>query len=77
MILLLEYIKKEIPKGTHDWSMFIKPLQMTGYLEKNGFMNIELAGFDIKGIDSKNKKIIAEINGDVSVMYVGKAELAA
>lgn len=76
MIWLLEYIKKEIPKGTHDWSMFIKPMQMTDYLEKKGFMNIELAGFDVKGIDSKNKRIIAEVNSNLSVMYLGKAELA-
>lgn len=75
MIWLLEYIKKEIPKGTHDWNMFIKPLQMTGYLEKLEFKNIELTGFDIKGIDSKDKKIIVEINKNLSVMYLGKAEL--
>ncbi len=76
MIWLLEYIKKEIPKGTHDWGMFIPPSQMIGYLEKEEFKNIELTGFDVKGIDSKNKKIIAEINDNLNVMYLGKAELA-
>ncbi len=76
MIWLLEHIKKEIPKGTHDWNMFIKPSQMTGYLEEKGFGNIELAGFDVKGIDSENKRIIAEVNGNLSVMYLGRAELA-
>ena len=75
MIWLLEYIKKDIPKGTHDWNMFIKPLQMTGYLEQEGFKNIELAGFDVKGIDSKNKRVIVKINDNLSVMYLGKAEL--
>ncbi|MCP4399088.1 MAG: 3-demethylubiquinone-9 3-O-methyltransferase [bacterium] len=69
MIWLLEHIKKDIPKGTHDWNMFIPPLRMTGYLEKEGFKNIELAGFDVKGIDSKTKRIIAEVNGNLSVMY--------
>lgn len=76
MIWLLENIKKEIPKGTHDWDMFIPPSQMTGYLETAEFKNIELKGFDVKGIDSKDKKIIAEINDNLSVMYLGKAELA-
>ncbi len=76
MIWLLEYIKKEIPKGTHDWDMFIPPAQMTDYLERADFKNIELKGFDVKGIDSKDKKIIAEVNGNLSVMYLGKAELA-
>ncbi len=75
MIWLLENIKKEIPKGTHDWNMFIPPAIMTKYLEEGGFKNIELAGFDVKGIDGKTKSIIAEINNNLSVMYVGKAEL--
>ncbi|MCP4326649.1 MAG: 3-demethylubiquinone-9 3-O-methyltransferase [Alteromonadales bacterium] len=75
MIWLLENIKKEIPKGTHDWSMFIPPKQMIAYLEKENFKNIELTGFDVKGIDSKDKKIIAEINDNLSVMYLGKAVL--
>jgi hypothetical protein len=57
--------------------MFINPFQMTGYFEKEGFKNIELAGFDVKGIDSNNKRIIAEINENLSVMYLGKAELVS
>ncbi len=77
MIWLLENIKNAIPKGTHDWSMFITPSQMTDYLEKGGFKNIELRGFDVKGIDSNTKKVIAEINENLSVMYLGKAELKA
>ncbi len=76
MILLLENIKKDIPKGTHDWNMFISPSQLTGYLENEGFSSIELKGFDVKGIDSKKKKIIADINENLSVMYLGKADLA-
>ena len=59
MIWLLEYVKKEIPKGTHDWNLFIKPSEMTTHLEKTAFNEIEYAGFDVKGIDSKTKSILA------------------
>ncbi len=76
MILLLENIKKDIRKGTHDWNMFISPSQLTCYLENEEFKNIELKGFDVKGIDSKKKKIIADINDNLSVKYLGKAELS-
>ncbi len=75
MILLLENIKKEIPKGTHDWNMFIPPVKMTSYLEEGGFKDIEFKGFDVRGIDSKTKSIIAVINDNLSVMYLGKAVL--
>ncbi len=75
MIWLLENIKKEIPKGTHDWNMFITPVKMTSYLEEGGFKNIELAGFDVSGIDSKTKSVIVTINDNLSVMYLGKAVL--
>lgn len=73
MIWLLEYIKKEIPKGTHDWNMFIPPKQMENSLVSGNFQDIELAGFDVKGIDGKTKSIIAEVNNNLSVMYLGKA----
>ena len=73
MIWLLEYIKKEIPKGTHDWNMFIPPKQMENSLVSGNFQDIELAGFDVKGIDGKTKSIIAEVNDNLSVMYLGKA----
>ena len=75
--MVIRVYKKEITKGTHDWNMFINPFQMTGYFEKEGFKNIEIAGFDVKGIDSNNKRIIAEINENLSVMYLGKAELVS
>ena len=73
MIWLLEYIKKEIPKGTHDWNMFIPPKQMEQSLTKSDFQQIEMAGFDVKGIDAKTKSIIAQVNDNMSVMYLGKA----
>lgn len=72
MIWLLERITKEIPRGTHDWNMFIRPDIMKASLTKTGFADIELAGFDIKGIDKNTKRIKAEINNNLSVMYIGK-----
>ncbi|MFP5387386.1 MAG: bifunctional 2-polyprenyl-6-hydroxyphenol methylase/3-demethylubiquinol 3-O-methyltransferase UbiG [Bacteriovoracia bacterium] len=73
MIWLLENISKEIPRGTHDWKMFIPPEVLKACLTHQKFKEIELAGFDIKGIDKKTRKIKAEINNNLSVMYIGKA----
>ena len=48
---------------------------MKNYLKNKKFKNIELAGFDVKGINPENKTIIAKVNDNLSVMYLAKAEL--
>ena len=77
MIWLLERLLKHIPKGTHDWHLFITPEQMSAHLVKAGFEPPELAGFEVKGIDKRQKKIHAQIGKDLSVMYIGKTAKAA
>lgn len=72
MIWLLERITKDIPKGTHDWSMFITPDRMKKALAEAGFRDIELAGFDVSGVDKVTKKAKVKINDNMSVMYIGK-----
>lgn len=71
MIWLLERITKQIPRGTHDWNMFIPPRTLLQALAGTGFEKPELAGFDIKGIE--NSAVKAEINDNLSVMYIGTA----
>lgn len=73
MIWMLERILGDIPKGTHDWNMFITPERMRQSLKNAKFSDVELAGFDVKGIDKKARKANVTINDDMSVMYIGKA----
>lgn len=84
MIWLLENILHEIPRGVHDWSQFIRPDELSEHLNRIGFRDIEIQGFNIFGetiVDhlrayryykqTRNFQIC--INDDRSVMYIGKA----
>lgn len=84
MIWLLENILKEIPRGVHDWQMFIQPEELQKLLEKQGFFNIEIAGFDLFGktfIDNLSayfyykrfRQFRVQLTKETSVMYIGKA----
>lgn len=77
MIWLLERLLKQIPKGTHDWKLFIPPQRLIEAFGSVGFAEPALAGFEVKGIDKSTGKIIARIGEDMSVMYIGKTEKRA
>ncbi|MBD2530785.1 3-demethylubiquinone-9 3-O-methyltransferase [Nostoc flagelliforme FACHB-838] len=49
MIWLLEDTLKHIPPGLHDWNKFIKPEEMIETMEKAGFADFEIKGFDLTG----------------------------
>ncbi len=49
MIWLLEDILKQIPRGLHDWNKFIKPQELIDVMQKNGFVDIVIKGFDLTG----------------------------
>lgn len=69
MIWLLEDILKQLPKGLHDWNKFIPPQELMTSMEKNGFTDIVVKGFDMtdgtnfqtlknmvfKGLNNQNK----------------------
>lgn len=85
MIWLLEEILQEIPRGIHDWKKFIKPEELTGLMQHNGFMNVEVKGFHLFGNSvwghlaaywryKKTGGFSVSINNNTSVMYIGKAE---
>lgn len=85
MILLLEEILQEIPCGIHDWKKFVKPEELTGLLQHNGFINIEIKGFNLFGDTlwehflaywryKKKGGFTVSINDNTSVMYIGKTE---
>lgn len=84
MIWLMENILGEIPKGVHDWQKFIKPEEITEVLNKSGFDNITIKGFDIfsealqlnlvKYLQfKKTNTFVVDINDDTSINYIGKA----
>jgi|SRR5665213_1965266 len=50
MVWLLEYVIAIIPRGAHDWRMFVKPERLRQVLEHAGFGQIRLAGFPLKSI---------------------------
>ena len=77
MISLMEDTLREIPKGSHDWNKFIEPETLKTLLLNNGFKEIEIRGFEVKGRDNKTGAMIVEINDNTHVMYIGKAVLEA
>jgi 2-polyprenyl-6-hydroxyphenyl methylase / 3-demethylubiquinone-9 3-methyltransferase len=84
MIWMLENILGEIKRGVHDWNKFIKPEELTNWLQDAGFQDIKIKGFDIFGealkfnlypyANYKKTGILqVKINDDTSIMYIGKA----
>lgn len=85
MIWLLEEVLKEIPQGIHDWQKFIKPEELTTLMQKAGFINIDIQGFNLFGENlgenlaaywryKKTGDFRVGFNKNTSVMYIGKAE---
>lgn len=85
MIWLLENIFQEIPQGIHDWQKFIKPEELRQLMSENGLSDFDIKGFNIFGTSilaniksyfyyKKTGSFNIDINEDLSVMYIGKAE---
>lgn len=49
MIWLLEDILKQIPRGVHDWNKFIQPQELIEVMERTGFADVGIKGFDLTG----------------------------
>ncbi len=49
MIWLLEDILKQIPRGLHDWNKFIQPQELIDVMERTGFADVAIKGFDLTG----------------------------
>ena len=51
-ILAAEYLLQLLPKGTHDYSKFIKPSELSHWLRQSGFTILDLAGMNyVPGIN--------------------------
>jgi 2-polyprenyl-6-hydroxyphenyl methylase/3-demethylubiquinone-9 3-methyltransferase len=59
-IVCAEYILRWIPKGTHQWKNFIRPMEIQTLLECAGFHDIHFQGFFLKPTGwsfSKNESV--------------------
>jgi 2-polyprenyl-6-hydroxyphenyl methylase/3-demethylubiquinone-9 3-methyltransferase len=75
-IWLLEYVFAEIPRGTHDWHMFIRPAELRRTLDRVGFVEPELRGFVNKGRTADGSYRI-DINDFMALAYIGHARKPA
>lgn len=64
-----EYILRWLPKGTHDWSKFMKPSEICSILQKHG-MQIE----DIQGVSYNPLLGSWYLSRDISVNYMLRAK---
>ena len=71
MIWLMEYVLRKIPRGLHDWHLFITPAELQATLARAGFARATLQGFDFRGIDPHTGLARVTLNDDLSVFYIG------
>jgi 2-polyprenyl-6-hydroxyphenyl methylase/3-demethylubiquinone-9 3-methyltransferase len=60
-----EYVLNMLPKGTHDWSRFIKPHELAAYARQAGLDSVELMGMTYNPI---SKIYRLERNTDVNYL---------
>jgi 2-polyprenyl-6-hydroxyphenyl methylase/3-demethylubiquinone-9 3-methyltransferase len=72
----MEKLLGEIPKGTHDWNMFIRPEELRRMTEQAGFEDFAIQGFGMRGKDRKTGVLDVRLTRNTSIMYVGKARKA-
>lgn len=76
MIVALEWISGRIPRGTHDWRMFIKPEEMTDRLIQSGFEPISQGGISLRSLRLKGLSLLPVFKisqSNFSGVYVGAA----
>ena len=84
MIWFMENLLGAIPKGVHDWELFIDPRELTDWMQAAGYADIEIRGFDLFGDVlrlnpwsffrfKQTGELPVKINDDTSIMYIGKA----
>lgn len=64
-VIAAEYILNIVPKGTHDYQKFIRPSELIGMIEANGFKVKVIQGIHYNPINKSFK-----MNSDVSVNYI-------
>ncbi len=75
LINVLEDLLREIPKGTHDPEMFIKPAEMRIALDEVGFKNVKTTGLVPTSRNFKTGKTNFKARNWEGVFYVGAAQV--
>lgn len=76
VVWLLENVVRLVPKGTHDWTMFITPAELSLALGEAGFKDVATRGLQVRGIDLRKRAPRFKPCGDDSMLYLGKATKA-
>ncbi len=72
VVWLLEHVVRTIPRGTHDWRMFITPAEMRAHLTSSGFADLTLRGFDVVG-RRRSGALDVHFNDNTAITYIGAA----
>lgn len=80
-IWVMEHILRKMPIHSHDWKMFIRPVELMEALEACGLRNRELQGLGLKGgvsgfllrAATGQDPWIFEVGSDTRVSYLGYA----
>jgi 2-polyprenyl-6-hydroxyphenyl methylase / 3-demethylubiquinone-9 3-methyltransferase len=74
VVWLLERVVHVIPRGTHDWRMFVTPAEMHAHLGTAGFSDLTLRGFDVVG-RRRDGALEVHFNDNTAITYIGAARL--
>jgi 2-polyprenyl-6-hydroxyphenyl methylase/3-demethylubiquinone-9 3-methyltransferase len=64
-IVMAEYVLGLLPRGTHQWRRFVRPEEMSGALERDGFKTIDVSGV---GLDLRSGEL--KIVPNLAVNYL-------
>jgi 2-polyprenyl-6-hydroxyphenyl methylase/3-demethylubiquinone-9 3-methyltransferase len=76
VVWLMEHVVGIIPRGTHDWRMFITPAEMRRHLDEAGFGDLTLRGFDVVG-RRRDGALDVHFNDNTAITYIGAARRGA
>ena len=76
VVIAAERIVRLLPRGTHDPSKFIRPAELRGSLENNGFEVGPITGLGPRGIDRRGDFTFVRLPF-TGIIYMGTARLRA
>ncbi len=65
-VLLAEYVLGMVPKGTHDYKLFIKPSEMQDMAAKAGLKPLDIIGFEFKPLSNQ---FVRSRNTDINYIF--------